>query len=189
MLASMSEESANHDDFIVRSTLDMVLEPLRLAIGPGNARMNWRLTLTNVGEAHIVGLRVWSDLVTSRTAAPDKDDLSGPETMQARLHQIRMVAPGEETTISGEWQLPRDKFEPFLGLEHKILSLARFRLVGAGMLPVKQAYLIGKRPAQDDTMPEAVAADGALQVHSSLVAALVTDRGKPDVIASDSDAA
>ena len=185
----MSDNGFAPDDGITRSTLDLAFEPLRLSIGPGNARMNWRLTLTNAGEAHIVGLRVWSDLVSTRTAAPDREDLSGPDPMQARLHQIRMLAPGEEAALSGEWQLPRDKFVPFLGLTQKILPLVRFRMVGAGILPTKKAYLVGKQATQDDAMPEALACDGALQVHSSLIAAPVGRRKNRAAIASESGAA
>lgn len=189
MLARMSEGSAITDDQIVRSTLEIALQPVRISIGPASARLNWRMVLTNAGEAQIVALRVWSDCKTSRFAVPDPDDFSGPDTLDARLHNVRMLPPGETVTLSGEWQIKRADFVPFIGITNQILGLARIRIVGAGILPAKALFLVGKQPAQDDAQPEAMTCDGALQVHSNLVARLVRPNRNESNIASDSDAA
>lgn len=184
-MSEQADESASTDGEPVRSPLSITLQPVRLSIGPANARMNWRLTLTNEGTAHIVAMRVWSDCITCRTAAPDRDDLAGPGAMQARLRQHAMLAPEESVTLAGEWQIQREAFVPFLGFATKILPLARIRVIGAAMAPTKAAFLIGREPAQDDTAPEALAADGALQVHSSLVARPVKARSRAAAVASD----
>lgn len=152
-------------------SLALVLSPTRLSIGPTRALLNWRLDLTNGGDAHLVALRIWSDMDTAHASVPDARQLGGPDMDRARLLTLAMLAPGESASVIGEWQLDRTAMKP-VGTPAKpmIVPLARFRILGAGLAPQKRIFVIGSPPANDSERVGALGLEANLQIHSRLAA-------------------
>ncbi len=169
-LADIAEEPESAPDAAL--TLDLL--PTRLSIGPSRVLLNWRLNLTNSGATHIVALRVWSDLVSAHSSVPSAEQLGGPDIKDARLQQIAWLKPGEQHSVIGEWQMPRDAVRPVdNSTDQLILPLARLRLVGAGIAPFRQAFVIGQPPAPGEERLRALHLDGNMQIHSRLSARAV----------------
>lgn len=162
-----SEEAANP----ARGALSLALAPARISIGQSKVSLNWRLTMTNTGDAHVVSLRIWSDLVSAHSSIPSDEQLGGPDMAHAQPQAIPLLAPGEKESLAGEWHLMRDEVRPVDNAPDRlILPLARFRLVGAGMLPFRMAFIIGNPPKPNDNRLRALQLDGGLKIHSRLAA-------------------
>lgn len=154
--------------------LTLELFPTRLSIGPTRVLLNWRLDLTNTGESYIVALRMWSDMVSAHSSVPSAEQLGGPDMDHARLHQIALLEPGAHESIVGEWQIPRDAVRPVDNSPDKlILPLARLRCIGAGLAPLRQAFVIGQPPLQGEERLRALQLSGDMQFHSKLSARAV----------------
>lgn len=152
-------------------TLSLALFPTRLSIGPTRVQLNWRLELGNIGETHIVALSIWSDMVSAHSSVPSEEQLGGPDMEDARLHKLNLIAPGASAEIAGEWQMPRDAVKPVDNApDSLILPLARLRLVGAGIVPMRRAFVIGHPPAAGEEKLRALHLGGNLQVHMKLAA-------------------
>ncbi|QZH75427.1 MAG: hypothetical protein JY451_02065 [Erythrobacter sp.] len=173
----MEEESEPKADKSGARTdaLSLTLFPTRLSIGPTRVLLNWRLELSNNAQDHIVSLRIWSDMVSAHGSIPTEEQLGGPNLDEARLHRIAMLAPFATESIAGEWQMPRDAVRPVDNApESLILPLARFRLIGAGIAPLRRAFVIGNPPAPGEEKLRPLHLDGSLQVHIRLAARAVT---------------
>lgn len=153
----------------------LALHPVRLSTSPTRIILNWRLNVTNTGDSHVVGLRIWSDMTSLRKQGSEKPDAdlqeSGPVMDRARLHKVPILAPGAEVCASGEWQMPRDHMDendpettPFM------LPMARFRLVGAGIPPTRLAFVIGVPAQGGEDEPQPLLLDDRMQVFPELTA-------------------
>lgn len=154
--------------------LSLALFPTRLSIGPTRVLLNWRFELTNSGSSHIVALRVWSDMVSAHGSIPTEEQLGGPDLDEARMHRIAMLAPDATEAIAGEWQISRDALRPVGNApERLILPLARFRLIGAGIMPLRKAFVIGNPPPPGEEKLRPLLLDGSFQMHIRLAARAV----------------
>lgn len=157
------------------AALMLELFPTRLSIGPTRVLLNWRLDLTNNGAAHIVALRVWSDMVSAHSSIPSAEQLGSPDMDHAKLHQIAQLDPGAHQSIVGEWQIPRDAVRPVDNSPDKlILPLARLRCIGAGIAPLRQAFVIGQPPFAAEEKLRALLLSSDMQFHSNLSARAVS---------------
>ena len=157
------------------SALSLSLKPTRLSIGPTRVLLNWRLDLTNNGTQHIIALRMWSDMVSAHSSVPSSKQLGGPDPHEARLHKFAQLAPGEEASVMGEWQMPREAVRPVDNSpDQLILPLARLRFVGAGLPPQRHAFVIGNPPAPGEERLRTLQLSGDLQIHSRLAARAVS---------------
>lgn len=161
----------------IRTATALVLEllPIRLSVGPSRALLSWRLNLTNSGDRHIIALRIWSDLVSAHSSIPSAEQLGGPDMNDARLHEIARLDPGAHESITGEWQLPRDAVRPVdNSRDQLILPLARLRCIGAGIAPLRQAFVIGQPPVAGEERLRALQLSGDMQIQSRLSAKAVS---------------
>jgi hypothetical protein len=175
MLDEQQAEQAAQDRPPGAGALGLTLFPTRLSIGPTRVVLNWRLELANTGSGHIVSLRVFSDMVSAHSSLPAQEQLGGPDMEDARLHRLAMLAPGTTQSLAGEWQMPRDAVLPVDNApDALILPLARFRLIGAGIVPMRKAFVIGNPPAPGEEKLRALHLGGSLQVHIRLAARAVS---------------
>lgn len=172
----MSEADAIEDqqEDAPNAGLELDLAPLRLSIGLTKVIINWQLDLRNSGDTPLLALRIWSDLVSAHGSVANSEQLRGPDIDNARLQQLRMIGPGEEERLTGEWHLPLTEVKPVQGTTTAVLllPLARIRIVCAGLAPQRAAFLIAEppqgsdrlRPLRLDAGPRMVTALAARQV-------------------------
>ena len=154
-----------------RGMLSLVFSPTRLVISPSRAVLNWRMRLANNGDAHIVALRIWSELASAHRSEPGRDQLRGPDMQTARLHTADIVAPGDGVDLSGEWQIERGAMRAIgTPAEPLLLPLVRLRMIGAGMLPDIRTLAVGMHPAGEGDRVRPIPLKGDMQVHSRLAA-------------------
>jgi len=162
-------------DAEVVPALELELLPTRLTLGPTRVLLNWRLDLANTGASHIVAMRIWSDMVSAHSSVPSNEQLGGPDQDDARLHTIAQLAPGTKANLMGEWQFPRDAVRAVDNSpEQLILPLARLRIIGAGIPPLRRAFVIGSPPAPGEEKLRALQLSGDMQIHARLSARAVT---------------
>ncbi|KLI64197.1 hypothetical protein [Aurantiacibacter marinus] len=168
------EDAVNAVDASHEHALALELFPIRVSIGPTRVLLNWRLNLTNGGASHIVALRVWSDMVSAHSSLASAEQLGGPDMADARLHKISQLDPGARESVVGEWQLPRHAIMPVGNSpDQMILPLARLRCIGAGIAPIRQAFVIGQPPAAGEERLRALQLSGDMQIHTRLSARAV----------------
>ena len=154
--------------------LDMELHPLRMTIGSLEATLSWRLLLRNAGQTHLVALRIASDLACAMALQVNGDQLSGPEMSLARTQRAKRIDPGAEMEIAGENAIPLSGLKPIVkNGRHMILPIMRLRIVGAGIAPLRRAFLVGKPPALHDERLRPVQLEKDGRVLTELSARLV----------------
>lgn len=167
-------EEANAE--IPSSPIALDLVPQRLTFNSRKVIINWRLKLTNESDGHIVALRIWSDLTTAKRAAITSAEAGRPEISRSALREAPMLAPGAQEEWSGEWQMTRDEAMPLkIGpvrnfKEPRILPVARFRLIGAGIDPTYVCFAIGTPAGDEGALPAPVLIDGKMQIYADLAA-------------------
>ncbi|RJY08978.1 hypothetical protein [Aurantiacibacter aquimixticola] len=148
------------------AALELEFAPARLSLGPARILLNWRLAVRNVGERPIVAMRVWSDMVLEDAPRPIAP---GPTSANAKLHKLYISAPGEEHPISSEWNIPRDGWPVEEASEPRFV-LARFRIIAAGIIPIRRDFRIGGQPADGEGNLEPLAIAGRISIHPELAA-------------------
>lgn len=120
------------------------LSPQKLSFTLIRASISYRLTLRNIGEMPIIGLRIHSDLITAHASKPDDEQLSGPDMSQAETQKIARLDPEQSAILSGNQALIlADAQIIHYGTRKMLLPLMRFRLIGAGTPPLIRAFVIG----------------------------------------------
>ena len=114
-------------------------------------------------------------MVSAHSSVPSSEQLGGPDPEVARLNSIAQLAPGTSASVTGEWQIPRDAVRAVDNSPDRlILPLARFRIIGAGICPLRRAFVIGSPPAPGEERLRALQLSGDLQIHARLSARAVT---------------
>ena len=156
--------------------LVLQLTPIRLTLSSTAVIVNWRLSLRNAGETHIVALRVWSDVASAGRTAIGREEAGRPEMERAKLHQVEMLSPGVTAECSGEWHLPRKdahlvKFGHVRNInEPRVLPVARFRMIGAGIAPTFTNFAIGSPAETEGGLPLPLLFDDSMQIFADLAA-------------------
>ena len=159
-----------------RSPLALRLNPTRLTLSATKIIVNWRLSVRNASDAHIVSLRIWSDMTAAKRTAMRSEEAGRPDMDRAKLHKAELLPPDEETHSSGEWHMPRDEAQPVKRgpvqnfAEPRVLPVARFRLIGAGIPPTYLNFAIGNLNENDGSLPEPLLFDDRIQIFPDLSA-------------------
>lgn len=158
------------------ASLSLQLTPIRLTLSTTKVIVNWRLSFRNTGDNHIIALRIWSDLTTAKRSAIHGEEAGKPDMDRARLHQFDKVEPGGEGECSGEWQMSRDEAMPVKTghvqnfKEPRVLPIARFRLIGAGIPPTFVSFAMGSPAETDGVLPDPLLFDDRMQIFADLAA-------------------
>lgn len=151
--------------------LDLDLRPERMTVGITELTVAWILDLRNVGETHLVAMRVWSDMTGVQGGTQARQQLEGPDTKKARLHKIGSLFPGAKGRINGEWSFPLADVPPVESARAiMVLPMARFRFVGAGFAPFRAAFLVGHPPEPGSGRLRPVRLDEGRQIFDKVAA-------------------
>lgn len=152
----------------------MALDPARLSIGLVNATLAWRLRIKNAGTSHLVSLRITSDVTFAHASLAEQDQLRGPDLLSARPQKVHRLDPGTETAIAGEWQIPLEQIRMIEQDNMRLLLLlGRVRIVGAGIAPLRRAFVIGLPADGESERLQPIRVDDGPKVIERLAARLI----------------
>lgn len=118
-----------------------------------NARLVYRLSLTNLGNASIGPVSIACDIISAHASLSAREQLLfGGDKVEPK-HQFRSLAPGETVSLTGELQLPIAAILPIRsGNASLFVPLARFHITAldAGQPPLvsTRIFVIGENPEQ-----------------------------------------
>lgn len=167
----MEREEAVAEQYPGADALDLTLRPERLTVGLAELTVSWMLDLRNVGDTHLVALRIWSDMTGVQGGMQARKQLEGAQGKRASLHRIGSLFPGAKGRIKGEWRFPLADIPPVEGARAiVVLPMVRFRFVGAGFAPFRTAFLIGLPPEPGSGRLKPVRLDEGTKTLSRVVA-------------------
>lgn len=135
------------------SQVELAFEPECLTMALVNARLAYRLSLTNAGDLPVGPVIIACDILSAHASITDRDQLRfGGEGVEP-THQLPSLASGETVSLAGELQLPIAAILPVRsGGASLFVPLARFRVtaLGEGRPPQvsTRIFVIGESPEQ-----------------------------------------
>lgn len=116
-----------------------------------NARLAYRLSLTNLGDAAVGPVSIACDILSAHASLSEQLLFAGD--MVEPTHQFRSLVPGETISLTSELQLPIAAIRPIRsGNASLFVPLARFRITAldAGQPPLTNTriFVIGESPEQ-----------------------------------------
>ena len=126
-------------------SLAIAAEAVKLTRSFAFITLQYRLTLTNDGDAPITGVAIGADMVSANARAPMEQQVAMADTAIAIRHTVADIAPGQTLTVDGQAQLPLAQVEPIRQGRHPVLvPLMRVRVERAGEDAVVKTLIIGQ---------------------------------------------
>lgn len=135
----------------VSSRVELAFEPERLTMALVNARLAYRLSLTNHGDAPVGPVSIACDIISAHGSLNNYEQLLSESDMGEPKHQFPELSPGESIALTGELQLPIAAILPIRsGGASLFVPLARFRVTaleeGRPSLVSNRIFIIGESP-------------------------------------------
>jgi hypothetical protein len=129
--------------------LEMALTARRLSATLMNTVLHYELTVSNNGKDPIGPVMVGGDMIAAHASLPDRAQLELGSKDIAALHKFASLAPGESTTVTGEFKLPLAAITPIRsGNAALFIPLARFRIeagrAGTPPLVLARTFVVGE---------------------------------------------
>ena len=126
-------------------SLAIAAEAVKLTRSFAFITLQYRLTLTNDGDAPITGVAIGADMVSANARTPMEQQVAMADTAIAIRHTVADIAPGQTLTVDGQAQLPLAQVEPIRQGRHPVLvPLMRVRVERAGEDAVVKTLIIGQ---------------------------------------------
>lgn len=135
------------------SQIELVFEPQCLTMALVNARLTYRLSLTNRGDAAVGPVSIACDIISAHASLSASEQLLFGPGVNEPKHQIGSLAPGETISLTGELQLPIAAILPIRSGEASLfVPLVRFHITAGdtGRPPSvsTRIFVIGESPDQ-----------------------------------------
>lgn len=133
--------------------IELAFEPLRLTMALVNARLAYRLSVTNLSDAAIGPIHIACDIISAHASLGDKERLLFEGDMAEPRHQFASLPPGQSISLASELHLPIAAIPPIRSGDASLfVPLARFRIIvpDANRPPMimTRIFLIGESPEQ-----------------------------------------
>ena len=126
-------------------SLAIAAEAVKLTRSFAFITLQYRLTLTNGGDAPVTGVGIGADVVSANAHAPMEQQVAMADTAIAIRHKVADLAPGQSLTIEGQAQLPLAEVEPIRQGRHPVLvPLMRVRVERTGGDAVVKTLVVGQ---------------------------------------------
>lgn len=135
--------------------LALRLEPVELRLSPAEARLAYRLLVTNRGKATVGPLVLAGDMIAAHAAHAVAVQLRPDSGELPTRHLLDALLPGETATLAGELPLPMAQVLPVpIGEAPRLVPLARWMAIDEGLGPTGPArvFALGQ-PGADAGAP------------------------------------
>lgn len=137
----------------VSAQVELAFEPRHLTMALINARLAYRLSLTNRADAAIGSVSIACDIISAHASLSHDAQLSFESGMAEPQHKLGSLGPGETVALTGELQIPIAAILPIhSGDASLFVPLARFHITMLGVdrppLTSTRIFVIGERPEQ-----------------------------------------
>ncbi|RJF90721.1 hypothetical protein D3876_10970 [Sphingomonas cavernae] len=133
--------------------IDLVFEPKSLSMALVNARLSYRLSLTNVTDAPVGPVSIACDIISAHASlSPGEQLLFGGEMVEPQ-HHFDSLVPGDTVSLTSELLIPIAAILPVRSGDARLfVPLARFHITvrDAERAPLisTRVFVVGEKPDQ-----------------------------------------